>query len=201
MRHGKRRTRLGRQTSHRKATMRSLARSIVISERIKTTQAKAKEAKRVIEKLITIAKKDTLAARRQVYAVLGSRDLVKKLFKEIAPLFKKRSGGYTRIIPFNFRKGDGASMVFLELTERKPEEKPKVIKKTKKTEAKAAPKKAEKEVKKQPQKAAPVVEPKEKDEKTVEHIKKAKVINEVKKIKQKGFMKKMKGLFRRKSSK
>ncbi|MFH1380726.1 MAG: 50S ribosomal protein L17, partial [Candidatus Omnitrophota bacterium] len=111
MRHRKRRTKFGRQSSHRKATLKSLAISVFLHQRIKTTHTKAKEARRVVESLITMAKTNSIAARRNVFSVLGDETLVKKLFTEIAPLFSKRKGGYTRIIPYNFRKGDGASMV------------------------------------------------------------------------------------------
>ena len=195
MRHRKRRTRLGRQKSHREATLKAMARSVIINQKIKTTHVKAKEARRVVEKLITIAKQDTLAARRRAFAILGSKELVSKLFKEIVPLFKSRNGGYTRIIPFNFRKGDGASVVFLELTEQKIEEKAKP--KKDKLQKKAAP---EKEDKTEKPNAAPKVEEKVKEEKTVEHIKKEKARNEKRKVeKQKGFFRKMKGMFRRKA--
>ncbi|OGW75183.1 MAG: 50S ribosomal protein L17 [Omnitrophica bacterium RBG_13_46_9] len=197
MRHGKRRTRFGRQHSHRIATLRNLARAVFLHQRIKTTHTKAKEAGRVVEKLITIAKKDSLAARRRAFAALGEKALVTKLFKEIAPLFKERKGGYTRIIPFNFRKGDGASIVFLELTEKKPEEKSKPEKKKKTTEKAAAIK----EAKKEPPKAAPELAPEVKEEKTVEEVKKEKAKDEIKKIKdQKGFLRKVHGFFRRKTN-
>lgn len=202
MRHRKRRTRFGRQQSHRIATLQSLAKSVLIYQRIKTTHTKAREARRVVDNIITTAKKDSLAARRKAFAILGDRALVIKLFKEIAPLFAKRHGGYTRIIPFNFRKGDGASMVFLELTEKKVEIKP--VKPPKKADAKAKPVKA-KEVKKEPKaerpKAAPEVKPKVKEEKTVEDVKKKKAWDEMKKMEQqKGFMKKVKGFFRRRTN-
>lgn len=187
MRHGKRRTRFGRQPSHRLATLKSIARSVIIHQGIKTTHVKAKEARRVVEDLITTAKKDTLAARRKAFSILGSRDLVAKLFKEVAPLFASRKGGYTRIIPYSFRKGDGATLVFLELTEKKPEEKP--IKKSAKAAPKAGPK------------APPATKPAIKEEKTVQDVKKEKARDEMKKItKQKGFLKKMGGFFRRKSN-
>ena len=181
MRHRKRRTRLGRQRSHREATLKAMARSVIINQKIKTTHVKAKEARRVVEKLITIAKQDTLAARRRAFAILGSKELVSRLFKEIVPLFKDRNGGYTRIIPFRFRKGDGASVVFLELTEKKIEEK--VKPKKDKSLKKVAP---EKEDKIEKPKAAPKVEEKAKNEKR-------------KVEQQKGFFKKMKGMFRRKA--
>lgn len=207
MRHGKRRTRLGRQPSHRKATLQNMAKSVLLHERIKTTHVKAKEARRVVEGLISITKeKNSLAARRRAYAILGDRTLVAKLFNEIAPLFSTRNGGYTRIIPYNFRKGDGASMVFLELTERKPEEKPKPIKKaqkaTKPITAKEGLAPKQKEVKKTTQpKAAPEVAAKVKEERVVEDVRKEKAKDENKKLQnQKGLMGKFKGFFRRRTN-
>ncbi len=202
MRHGKKRTRFGRQSAHRAATLKSLARAVFLHQRIKTTRTKAKEASRLIENLITIAKKNSLAARRKVFSVLGDDALVKKLFGEIIPLFSARKSGYTRIIPFNFRKGDGASVVFLELTEKKPEIKKKSVRKAGKTAAKksvkpekTAPAKIERP------KAAPEVEPKVKEKKAVEDVKKEKAKREDEKVeKQKGFLKKVRGFFRRKTN-
>ena len=118
MRHKIAGNRLSRNRSLRKATMRDMARSILVDQRIYTTKAKAKEARKFIEKLITLGKKDTLAARRRAFAILCDHTLVSSLFKETAPRFKNRMGGYTRIIPFNKRIGDNAEMVFLELTEK-----------------------------------------------------------------------------------
>ena len=194
MRHRKRRTRLARQSSHRRATLKGLTRALLLQQRIKTTHVKAKEARRTVEKLLTIAKKDNLASRRRAFAFLGDRTLVSKLFKEIMPLFKNRTSGYTRIIPFNFRKGDGASIVFLELTEQKPEKKEKPAKKARPA------KPAEKEAPPKP-KPAPEIKPDVKEQKTVEDVKKEKVKKERKKIeKQKGFLRKVKGFFRRKTN-
>jgi len=198
MRHGKKRTRFGRQSTHRIATLKSLARAVFLHQRIKTTRTKAKEASRLVEQLIGVAKENSLAARRKAFSVLGDDILVRKLFGEIAPLFSGRKGGYTRIIPFNFRKGDGASVVFLELTEKKIEEKKKPTKKEAKTvkkPQKPAPAKGERP------KAAPEVKPAVKEEKTVENVKKEKAKREDRKIeKQKGFLKKVRGFFRRKTN-
>jgi len=198
MRHGKRRTRFGRQPTHRIATLKSLAKAVFLHQRIKTTRTKAKEASRLVEQLIGVAKENSLAARRKAFSVLGDDILVRKLFGEIAPLFSGRKGGYTRIIPFNFRKGDGASVVFLELTEKKIEEKKKPTKKEAKTvkkPQKPAPAKGERP------KAAPEVKPAVKEEKTVENVKKEKAKREDRKIeKQKGFLKKVRGFFRRKTN-
>ncbi|MEI7998764.1 MAG: 50S ribosomal protein L17 [Candidatus Omnitrophota bacterium] len=118
MRHKIAGNRLSRNRSLRKATLRDLAKATLIDQRICTTRAKAKEARRLVEKLITLGKKDTLAARRRAFAILCDHTLVSSLFKETAPRFKNRLGGYTRIIPFNKRIGDNAEMVFLELTEK-----------------------------------------------------------------------------------
>ncbi|MBF0489995.1 MAG: 50S ribosomal protein L17 [Candidatus Omnitrophica bacterium] len=118
MRHKIAGNRLSRNRSLRKATLRDLAKSTLIDQRICTTKAKAKEGRKLVEKLITLGKKDTLAARRRAFAILCDHSLVSSLFKEIAPRFKNRIGGYTRIIPFNNRIGDNAEMVFLELTEK-----------------------------------------------------------------------------------
>ena len=118
MRHKIAGNRLSRNQSLRKATLRDLAKATLIDQRICTTRAKAKEARRLVEKLITLGKKDTLAARRRAFAILCDHSLVSSLFKETAPRFKNRLGGYTRIIPFNKRIGDNAEMVFLELTEK-----------------------------------------------------------------------------------
>ncbi len=118
MRHKIAGNRLSRNQSLRKATLRDLAKATLIDQRICTTRAKAKEARRLVEKLITLGKKDTLAARRRAFAILCDHALVSSLFKETAPRFKNRFGGYTRIIPFSKRIGDNAQMVFLELTEK-----------------------------------------------------------------------------------
>ncbi len=118
MRHKIAGNRLSRNQSLRKATLRDLAKATLIDQRICTTRAKAKEARKLVEKLITLGKKDTLAARRRAFSILCDHSLVSNLFKETAPRFKNRIGGYTRIIPFNKRIGDNAEMVFLELTEK-----------------------------------------------------------------------------------
>lgn len=141
MRHHKGNRKLGMQTAHRKAFMRNMARNLITFERIETTTRRAKEARRVVERLITLSKTDTVFSRRQAYDVLADRDLVMKLFKDIAPLFKTRNSGFTRIIPLGFRRGDGAPMAILELTERKIIEK---LPKKKKEKAKVEESKGEK---------------------------------------------------------
>lgn len=118
MRHKVSGNRLSRNRSLRAATLRDLAKATLIQERICTTKSKAKEGRRLVEKLITLGKKDTLTARRKAFAILCDHVLVSALFKETAPRFKARQGGYTRIIPYGKRDGDNADLVFLELTEK-----------------------------------------------------------------------------------
>ncbi|MBF0484751.1 MAG: 50S ribosomal protein L17 [Candidatus Omnitrophica bacterium] len=123
MRHGLSGNKLNRQQSHRKATMRDIAKATLLKQRICTTKAKAKEARKLVEQLITMGKKGTLAHKRQAFAILNDHALVSYIFGTIAPLFAKRNGGYTRMISWEKRRGDNAEMVFLELTEKKIEEK------------------------------------------------------------------------------
>ncbi len=118
MRHGKSGNRLSRNQSLRKATMRDMAKAVFLQERICTTRAKAKEARKFIDKLITLGKKDTLTARRRAFAILCDHAEVSQLFSKVAPRFKSRKGGYTRIIPYIQRAGDNAELAFLELTEK-----------------------------------------------------------------------------------
>jgi large subunit ribosomal protein L17 len=118
MRHAKSGNRLSRNQSLRKATLRDMAKAVFLQERICTTRAKAKEARKLIEKLITLGKKDTLAARRRAFAILCDHTEVSQLFSKVAPRFKSRKGGYTRIIPYMQRAGDNAALAFLELTEK-----------------------------------------------------------------------------------
>ncbi len=119
MRHGIAGNRLNRKTSHRKATVRDIAKSALIHERICTTKVKAKESRKLVDQLITLGKKGTLADKRRAFAVLCDHPLVSELFNKIAPRFKERNGGYTRIIPIGNRRGDNAELVYLELTEKK----------------------------------------------------------------------------------
>lgn len=108
---------LGRNRPWRKATARSLAQALLKRERIKTTLAKAKEAQRLTERLITMGKDGSLSARRRAQSILNDVDGVRKLFAEIAPRFKTRAGGYTRIMHYGNRAGDGARMAWIELVE------------------------------------------------------------------------------------
>jgi large subunit ribosomal protein L17 len=118
MRHAKSGNRLSRNQTLRKATMRDMARAILVEERIFTTKAKAKEARKFIDQLITLGKKGTLADKRRAFSILCDHTMVKELFEITAPRFASRVGGYTRIIPFGLRRGDNAEMVYLELTEK-----------------------------------------------------------------------------------
>ena len=119
MRHNNAGNRLGRNRSLRKATIRDLAKATLIHQRICTSKEKAKEARKLVEKLITLGKKDTLAAKRRAFAILCNHQLVSDLFNKTARRFTSRLGGYTRIIPLAaVRRGDNASMVYLELTEK-----------------------------------------------------------------------------------
>ncbi|MFH0918236.1 MAG: 50S ribosomal protein L17 [Candidatus Omnitrophota bacterium] len=122
MRHAKKRLQLSRFTSWHDATIRSLARNMVICQSIKTTLTRAKASKQLIEKLVTLGKKNTLFARRQAQKVLGEHKLVNLLFNEIAPRFAMRNSGFTRIIGLGKRRGDNAEMVIFEFTELKKKE-------------------------------------------------------------------------------
>ena len=106
---------LGRSSDHRKAMLRNLVTDLLREERITTTKFRAKEAGREAEKMITLAKKGDLAARRQVMAYLYDEDVVSKLFDDIAPRYEDRNGGYTRILKLGPRRGYAAEEVFLEL--------------------------------------------------------------------------------------
>ncbi|RMD86960.1 MAG: 50S ribosomal protein L17 [Calditrichaeota bacterium] len=115
MRHRKVGNKLGRTASHRRALLANLAAALFLHKQVKTTLAKAKEARRTVERLITFAKRGTLADRRQVLRVIRDRKIVKSLFDEIAPKYDDRKGGYTRVIRLGRRRGDGAEMAILEL--------------------------------------------------------------------------------------
>jgi large subunit ribosomal protein L17 len=116
MRHAKQRNKLSRDSAHRRSLMRNLCRDVIQHERIKTSQAKAKAVKPQVEKLITLAKRGDLHARRQALSELGQdKFLVHKLFEEVAPRYAERPGGYTRIVKLGPRRSDSTEMVFLEL--------------------------------------------------------------------------------------
>jgi large subunit ribosomal protein L17 len=136
MRHQVKGRKLGRSPAHRKALFRNQLSSLVKEERIRTTLHKAKELRPLAEKVVTQGKRDTLHARRQVNRLISDRELVKKLFDEIAPRFHERPGGYTRIIRLGPRKGDGAEMAYLEFVDH-GEAETATDKKSKKAKAKS----------------------------------------------------------------
>jgi large subunit ribosomal protein L17 len=189
MRHKKRTQRLVREKGHRDNLLKNLAIGVFRKQRIKTTKRKAKEARRVAEKLITMAKKQSVSSRRNAFSILRDRGEVKYLFDTVAPLFKQRNGGYLRIIPYTNRKGDGAELVFLELVEPLPGiEKDKDKKKKSKSE-KEKPAATEKEKSSEEAHAAPP--PAHKPEKDKPKAEKDK--------KKKGFLKGIKKMFRGKA--
>ena len=155
MRHGDGLRKLGRTTSHRLAMLRNMTVSLLRHEEITTTLPKAKELRRVVEPMITLGKKPSLANRRLAFDRLRDRDIVTKLFDDLGPRYAKRNGGYLRILKSGFRKGDNAPLALVTLMDRaeegapaqagddkkadkKASKKPESSKKTEKKEAKAA---------------------------------------------------------------
>ena len=205
MRHRKKRSKLGMMTSHRKATLRNIAKALLKYQRIKISLARAKEVRRLVEHLVTLTKEDTVISRRRAFDILTDRDLVGKLFKETAPLFKNRTSGYTRIIPLGFRRGDGAQLCFLELTEKTMIVK--VPKKKKGKEEKPAAKGQEAkhaaaDEKEKPKATDEVKRAKEEHKKEAKKLETEKMTerakSEDKKLAdKKGFMKNLRGLFRK----
>ena len=122
MRHRKSGRKLNRNSSHRKAMLRSLACSVIIHESIKTTSAKAKEIKSFLEPLITLSKENTVANQRRAFATLRDKEAISKLFIDLGPRFKERPGGYLRIIKRGFRTGDKAPLVQVEFVTKRSEE-------------------------------------------------------------------------------
>jgi large subunit ribosomal protein L17 len=118
MRHRKEKRQLGGTTSHRKALLRNLVTSLLEKERIETTLAKAKELRRIADRMVTLGKKGDLAARRRAARTVRSNEVVQKLFSELALRYDGRPGGYTRIYQIGPRPGDGASMALIELVDR-----------------------------------------------------------------------------------
>ncbi|OCG07028.1 50S ribosomal protein L17 [Gilliamella sp. wkB178] len=118
MRHRKSGRQLNRNSSHRQAMFRNMTSSLVEHEIIKTTLPKAKELRRVVEPLITLAKSDSVANRRLAFARIRDKDTVKKLFSDLGPRFATRPGGYVRILKCGFRDGDNAPMAYIELVDR-----------------------------------------------------------------------------------
>ncbi len=118
MRHGHGLRKLNRTSEHRLAMLRNMMNSLLTHEVIKTTLPKAKELRRVVEPMITLAKEPTVANRRLAFDRLRDRDVVVKLFNELGPRFKARPGGYTRVLKMGFRAGDNAPMALIELVDR-----------------------------------------------------------------------------------
>lgn len=118
MRHGNGLRKLNRTSAHRSAMLRNMANSLLRHEVIKTTLPKAKELRRVVEPLITLGKKPSLANRRLAFDRLRDRDVVVKVFNELGPRYASRNGGYLRILKCGFRVGDNAPMAFVELLDR-----------------------------------------------------------------------------------
>jgi len=148
MRHGHGLRKLNRTSTHRLAMLRNMTNSLLRHELIKTTVPKAKELRRVVEPMITLGKRPSLANRRLAFNRLRDRDIVAKLFDELGPRYAKRSGGYLRILKFGFRLGDNAPMAVVELMDR-PEPTGEED-----TAAKAAEKKADKQAEKKADKQA-----------------------------------------------
>jgi len=119
VRHGDKVKKLGRTMAHRRALLRNLVRALLVHERIQTTLPKAKEASRLAERMITFARKNTLAARREAARFISDKDLLRKLFDEVGPRYTGRAGGYTRILRLGPRFGDAAELALLELVDRK----------------------------------------------------------------------------------
>jgi len=141
MRHAKRGGKLGRTSAHRKAMLRNLVTSLLDHERIETTDAKAKEVRRLTDRMITLGKRGSLHARRQALSVIRRREVTAKLFDELAERFRERPGGYTRVLKTRRRTGDAAAMSVVQLVEGMAAPEPPVRKKAarKKAAAKAEP--------------------------------------------------------------
>ena len=145
MRHNYRKHKINRFTSWNEATLKSLSRSVLQYQSIKTTLQRAKLARTQVEKLINLTKNNTIAAKREAFRVLQDHKLVSILFKDIGPLYANRKGGFTRIIHLANRRGDNAHMVIFELTDKKIKE-IKKVKKTKETKAETTSPNTEKEI-------------------------------------------------------
>jgi large subunit ribosomal protein L17 len=146
MRHRQKGRKLGRKKSHKELMLRNMVASLFQHESIRTTEAKAKEARRLAEKLLTWGKRGDLHSRRLALRYITSAEVVKKVFDEIAPRFGNRDGGYTRIVKLEVRRGDAAPVVLLELTEKsKQKEEEKAARRAKKDARKEAKRKAEEE--------------------------------------------------------
>src|SRR6266403_1573587 len=148
-RHANAGRKLSRNTSHRKALLDNLVRAVILSESIRTTTPKAKEARRLVERMITKARQNTLAARRVVHKTVRDQAALARLFETIGPRFKERPGGYTRIIHVQNRVGDHAPMSILELVEKSEKAEPEKKADAKETSDTGADKKSKKKKKEQ----------------------------------------------------
>jgi len=182
MRHNKNRYQLNRFTSWHKATVNSLVRNLLLHQSIKTTQARAKAARSLAERLISLGKKNSLAAKRLAYKSLGDHRLVSLLFTDIAPRYSNRQGGYTRILPFSRRRGDDAQLVIFELTEKKIKKITKKPKKEKESVAEHKESLPQEQVKERPKTATAVEERERPNEKQKSS---------------KGFLKGIRGIFKK----
>jgi large subunit ribosomal protein L17 len=143
MRHLNAGRKLNRTGAHRKALFRNMVTSLFEHEQLRTTDAKAKELRSIADRMVTLGKRGTLHARRQALTYIRSATVVKKLFDEVAPRFRDRPGGYTRVIKLGHRHGDAASMSIIELTDRgeaaKAEAEKKRERRARRAEKKSAP--------------------------------------------------------------
>ena len=131
MRHGYQKKKMGRPTAHREAMLRNMVTSLLKHEKITTTDSRAKELKKLAEKMITLGRRGELHARRQALTVVRERDVVEKVFSEYAERYRERKGGYTRIIKLGFRAGDNAPVSVVEFVKDPEEVKTKTEAKTK----------------------------------------------------------------------
>jgi large subunit ribosomal protein L17 len=143
MRHLKAGAKLGRKPAHRRATLRSLVTNVIEHESIHTTIARARAARPIVERMITLGKRDTLHSRRQAASFLMTPDATQKLFRDVAPRFSSRNGGYTRILHTGWRISDGAQLAILQLVgyklkKKEPKKKEKAAEETKTEEVKEA---------------------------------------------------------------
>ncbi len=120
MRHRKRHGKLGRTSSHRKAMLRNMVTSLLDHEAIETTDTKAKEVRRLAERMITLGKRGTLHARRQCLSIIRDRAIAAKVFNELADRYRQREGGYTRVLKIGNRAGDAAPLSLVELVDKAP---------------------------------------------------------------------------------
>ncbi|QCI21205.1 50S ribosomal protein L17 [Buchnera aphidicola (Hyperomyzus lactucae)] len=127
MRHRKSGRQLNRSRTHLSAMLKNMACSLFMHEIIKTTLSKAKELRRIVEPMITLSKKDTIANRRLVFSRIRNNETVSKLFKKLGPCFLSRLGGYTRILKCGFRSGDKAPMAYIELVDRVKKNKKEIV--------------------------------------------------------------------------